>query len=329
MLSGLVGRLNRLPRRWRWPLKWLVLAITGFLVSYPDPRVFARHVSRWLNPSALIQPDSPRLEPLLDGLRAHREMRHRMFEQAREAFSKAGNAPLVELAGPPLALARPETETPQRLLRLVEQYVYERIPYAFDWETWGVSDYLPTLDEVLDQGREDCDGRAVVAASLLARLGFKPELVADFAHVWVKTEHGDTMSPGEHTAVRATDEGVQVDWGWRLVSTTLAATGYGLAVFPLERQLIVLAVLWLLLLRPKAGWRAATVAAMLLVNGLLLLRVGGGAWQQPLRGYQMLGALQLAAGIVVLWQAGRPAGVARSSSIPSEVSAGLGPHDGP
>jgi hypothetical protein len=159
--------------------------------------------------------------------------------------------------------------------------------------------------------------RAGAPASLLARLGYKAELVADFAHVWVKTDHGDTMSPGKHTAVRATSQGVKVDWGWRLVSSTLAATGYGLAVFPLARQLIVLAVLWLMLLGPGTGWRLAAVSAMLLLNGFLLLRVGGANWQNPQRGLQVFGLVQMAAAIVLVWKAGTPGAPQAGLASPS------------
>ena len=51
---------------------------------------------------------------------------------------------------------------PHALVRGVEKFVYGHVPYAWDWDTWGVADYLPSVAEVRRMGREDCDGRAVV-----------------------------------------------------------------------------------------------------------------------------------------------------------------------
>ena len=55
-----IRAISGLRRRWRWPIKWAILGVAVFFVCYPDPRLFWRHVSRWRNPDALIQPDSPR-----------------------------------------------------------------------------------------------------------------------------------------------------------------------------------------------------------------------------------------------------------------------------
>jgi hypothetical protein len=231
--------LHRSGWYFRWPAKLLVLGLTILLVCFPYPGRTWTHFQRWRAPNELIEPDAPELAPLL--------------EEVRERIPEGADAP--------------------RTLKVVERYVYERLPYAWDWETWGMSDYIPTVHEALAMGREDCDGRAVVAASMLAKLGFESQLVTDFAHVWVKTERGETMSPGKRVAVVATDKGLQVQPG--MVKQALDGLAYGTSVFPVHRQAIIMAMIWFLLLSPRIRWWAALFGAVLLIDGWLVLRLGG------------------------------------------------------
>jgi len=256
--------LSGLPWYARLPVKWLVFAVTVLLVCYPNPRLLRRHLEHWRDPDRLIEPDARELEPLWEELRPK-------------------VAP--ELAGP-------------QALKVVEKYVYDRIPYAWDWDTWGAADYLPTLAEVIEKGREDCDGRAVVAASLLRRLGFQAQIVTDLGHVWVKTDQGETMGPGKVKVVVATAEGVRVQEGaWKQVARAVA---YGIAPFPLVRELIVLGVLWWLLLRPGGGALCASAALVLLLNGLIILRLAGADYRNPNVAMQMAGLLNVLGALAVL-----------------------------
>jgi hypothetical protein len=50
------------------------------------------------------------------------------------------------------------------------------------------------------------------------------------------------------------------------------AVAFGIAVFPLGREMIVLLVWWVLLLRLEAGWKRSTAALAVLTAGLSLLR---------------------------------------------------------
>jgi hypothetical protein len=166
------------------------------------------------------------------------------------------------------------------VLRLVERRVNGAVPYSFDWETWGVVDYLPSVGEAIAAGREDCDGRAVVAASLLRKLGYEAELAWDGAHMWVWTPRGEAMSPNAVATVRATADGRKYDWsGIRIVPRALA---FGLGVFPLIRELIVLVAVWLVLLHPGIGWARAIGTGVSLVLGLMLIRVGGRTWDEQM-----------------------------------------------
>lgn len=261
--------LNKLPARWRIPAKIAVFLAVLFAVCFPRPLQFVEHVRRWMNPDALVNPQSEALTPLVEELSAQ----------------------------------LPPDASPPDTLKVVEKYVLKKIAYEWDWNNWGNADYIPTVEEALDKGSEDCDGRAVVAASLLGRVGIPAQIVTDFSHVWVTTEHGDLMGPGSTQAVVATAEGLKVrPQAWRPLARALA---YCVAPFPLGRELIVLAVLWWLLLRRDVGAARSLTALALMMNGLLFLRGGGENYWKPVVWMQMAGAVNLAVGIAVLIPRGR------------------------
>lgn len=250
---------------WREPLKGALLGLTVFGVCFPYPWLFVRNVQRWRDLGALIEPQAEELVPLLDELRP-------------------------KLDG---------IESGPDALKVVEKFVYEKIPYAWDWETWGVVDYIPRVEEVLAAGQEDCDGRAVVAASLLRNLGYQAELVTDITHVWVKTDRGETMSPGRMKKfIETSDGGLRINW--RALTNIPSSMAYGVGVFPLGRELIVLAVLWLLYLCPGVPWPVLGVALLLMLDGLVILRSSGAdPWHQNVV-TQWFGFANLVLGVVVL-----------------------------
>ena len=261
--------LNRLRWPLRVPFKAAVFIVTVLAVCFPYPGRLITHIGRWRDPNVLIEPGAAALQPLIAEL-----------------------APQV-----------PADMTPEDILLTVQRFVHEKIPYDWDWNTWGVADYVPTVTEAIEQGREDCDGRAVVAASLLTHFGLKAQLVSDFAHVWVHTEFGETMGPGERKAFVATEEGVELRPG-ALIQTP-NALALAIAVFPLIRELIILVVLWLLLLRPQEGVFRNSIMLVLLVVGLMLLRTGGRQYGHPVAWVQLLGLTILLAGLSWLPVSGR------------------------
>ncbi len=244
--------LNRL--RWfvRWPCKWLMFAIVYFVVCFPFPSLFLRHIRHWSNPNALIEPDAPALQPWVRELRA-----------------------------------MPTESDPKSVLRNVQAFVLKHVPYDWDWNTWGMADYMPTVAEVVEKGREDCDGRAVIAASLLKSLGYNARIVTDFAHVWVATDQGETMGPGKVKTVEVTDKGMKIQWAGLL--DLPQTTAYGIAVFPFEREMILVAVAWVLLLG-GAGFPRSLTGLVLMVSGLFLIRHGAQEYLRPILWAQLAGA---------------------------------------
>ena len=242
--------LNPTARIPRWIRKTLLLALLTVGVLYPDPRLLVRHVHRWMDISALGDPTTPALDAMAAELAPHLEG--------------------VESAGDALAI--------------VEQFVLEKIPYGWDWDVWGVVDYVPTVEETIEAGREDCDGRAVLAAALLRRFGYEAHIVTDLTHVWVWTPAGETMSPNEtasgHTVVEADESGSRVNpLGFvhpqALLVDMPRALAYGIAVFPLWREVVLVAGAWCCLLGRLPRPRREIATAILLAGGLLALHQSG------------------------------------------------------
>lgn len=250
---------------WRWPIKCAVVGVVAFGISFPNPLVFLRHVEHWRNPNAMIDPDLPELQPLI----------HELHETLDPDLS------------PPKTLAH------------VQKFVETKIPYAWDWETWGAADYLPTLGEALAMGREDCDGRAVIAASLLRTLGYEAELVTDLTHVWVKTDKGETMSPPKdrRKSVEATKDGLRIHWD--TIANLPKAMAYGVAVFPWEREVVLILAVWLMTLGRGWGVCRAVIVLGLLVGGLWCLRLGGSRPYDPSVWLQWVAVLHFLVAVAV------------------------------
>lgn len=198
-------RLARLPLVWRLLVKWAVLGVVTLFALFPHPVLLARHVQHVRNIEALIQPDLPEIAAI------NREIDARLN---------------------PVVTRKDE-------FRAVERHVSEHIRYEYDWFNWGNLDYWPTAAEVLERKREDCDGQAVLAASLLRARGFKTaHIVANLQHVWVAVDGEELMGPQKDKNLRRV--------GGRTVLTlpqwrTVLASSAMICKFPALRSLLILA----------------------------------------------------------------------------------------
>jgi hypothetical protein len=248
-----------------WPVRWLIkvlaVAIVVFFVLYPRPSLLVRDIHHVRNLNALVQPNDPALAPWAEELAAR----------------------------------IPPHATPAELHHTVEQFVYDKVPYAFDWQTWGVVDYTPTVDEIIAKGREDCDGRAVIAASLLRHYDPTAVLATDFMHMWVNTSSGPLMHPSGPAALVATKEGYRINWRNALDITHPAI---GMALYPFGRELIIFVAVWWALCDPRMRARSLLLAALLALNGVLMIRLAASNPWQPVRWGVWLGFAQIAFAIV-------------------------------
>ena len=143
-------------------LKFLLLGLVTLVVLYPHPVLLVKQVQHLADVESLIQPGLPAMAGI--------------------------NRDIDKLL--------PTNAPPQKEFQAVERYVYQKIKYQYDWYNWGNLDYWPTAAEVWERKREDCDGRAVLAASILRARGFKTaRIVGNLNHVWVAVDQAELMGP--------------------------------------------------------------------------------------------------------------------------------------
>lgn len=273
-------RLWRMVNGWRWfariPTKVLFFGAVVTLALFPRFWLIPQYLTRITNMNGVLDPQNPGLAE---------------FEAAvRARLPVNADAANIQVC--------------------VERVVYERIPYDWDWNVWGNMDHLPTVDEVLQRRVDDCDGRAVIAASILRRMGYKAWLVSDIVHTWVQTEQFETMSPRDSAKTFiATDTGTKFD---ARPSALLAAAvnlahglGYGVNVFPLWRQLTILFAFCVVLLHPRGGvFRGISGSALALAPLPLLqiaARLSDGGEKVPVAVVATAGACLLAALLVLIF----------------------------
>lgn len=226
----------------RIPVKAGLFAAITFAVLFPHPVLFARHIQHLRHIDALTDPRDP----------------------ATESVSREFDAYLSR--------EHVDAQDTAALLRAVERFVYARVPYAYDWDNWGLADYLPSVSDILAQGREDCDGRAVLAVALLRGRGIQAELVGDPRHVWVRTPQGEAMNPLGPAVFSHDSAGTHVRWA-ELID--IGPFAFGVSVFPISRELIILLTVWLLILPLSMPRGAAMILGWLLLEALVILRVAG------------------------------------------------------
>jgi hypothetical protein len=70
----------------------------------------------------------------------------------------------------------------------IENTVLQQIPYSYDWESYGMPWYVPTVEEVLERGEGDCKARTLVLASLFEAKGIPYRISWSPIHMWVEYE---------------------------------------------------------------------------------------------------------------------------------------------
>lgn len=146
-----------------WLVKAAVFGVFAVLVLNPNPKRALLQLRHTFQPESLIQADLPSMPEI---------------NRAIETFQNEQDTELSEV-------------------RLVERFVRKRIRYATDYATWWNVEYWPTAGEVWQRQQEDCDGRAVLAVSILRSRGYRSaKLVVGLQHMWVQVNENE-KSPGQ------------------------------------------------------------------------------------------------------------------------------------
>lgn len=307
-------------RRLRWylriPLKWMIFAIVVFFVLFPDPVQFRRHLSHIADYNAMIQPDAPEFADW------ENQVRTSLAKKAEKARKKnktpAPAVPQAALTTRPADHVWNDALSPAHVQKEVQQFIYKKVQYGWDWDVWGSADYMPTVAEMFEKAksdpegiiREDCDGRAVMAASLMRRLGYESSIATDLRHVWVVTPQGEWMGPGRGKTMKSTKDGNTVNV-LDTISNVPVSLSYGIAVFPFWREVIITLTAWLLMSRLGMGRMRFLLGGILLFQGLLFMRTGIFAPRTVAGAMQSwpawVGLSHIVLGLCVLMWAGRRA----------------------
>ncbi len=222
-------------------MKLAIFAVVVLFALYPNPVLFVRQINHLLDTESLIQPDLPAMPEI-----------NRDIDQ------------MIATNTPPL------TE-----FKAVERFVYRRIAYQYDWHGWWNIDYWPTAAEVWERKREDCDGRAILATSILRARGHpEAKLVANLQHVWVAVGTNELMGPMADKNFRR-EGGKMVDGklvGAKTIITlpTLKTTLGSLAMtckFPAWRVVLILVTLLALVFHPALDTGRFTMLCAVMLAG--------------------------------------------------------------
>ena len=236
ILGRIWDNLARLGFFWRLSIKSLILIGTTVGVLFPNPVLLIKQLLVYRHTESLIQTDFDGLERINQELDA-----------------------LV-----------PAHATQEQEFQAVQRYVYDHIPYAYDWDNWLNADYWPTAAEVWERKQEDCDGRAVLATSILRSRGFtSARLSGNIRHIWVTVGADALMGPEPEQTIRR--EGGKRRIVLPSPELLLGSLAISVADFPTIRNLLLLFTVLLLCYHPcryRAGFLG--LATMALVGFIFL-----------------------------------------------------------
>ncbi|PWI47927.1 hypothetical protein CEE45_09130 [Candidatus Heimdallarchaeota archaeon B3_Heim] len=146
----------------------VIYLFTGFT---PNPFAWPGQISNRIALTETIQPDNPQIEE---------------FNAKFEDYYANEFVPLSSFPSDPIELE----------IYAVGRFTIQEIEYGEDITNYLSWDYRPSLSEVLNRGSDDCDGRAIVACSLLTFRGYDSYVVIGKWHAWVEVhlEEGRTIT---------------------------------------------------------------------------------------------------------------------------------------
>lgn len=271
--------LARMRPAWRFAIKCAVFVLVLLVMLFPNPVQLLRQMPRYRNPEQLIRADFPGMAEI--------------------------DATLDQLL---------RAQSGRDELQIVEAYVLDTIGYEWDWNNWGNADYWPDAEEVWQRGREDCDGRAILAASILRRRGHaNVSLVGNLQHIWVDVDGVGILGPQGETNLTFGPDGLR--FAIPSPELLLRNAAYGVGNFPAWRLIVLWLTAAVLLFHPARDRGRFLACVAVGLAGLMLLRDWGQAMGETLD--LLGGSFLVGAGLLLtaLWMAARSA--RRVASVPS------------
>jgi len=217
-------------------IKIILVIIFSIFIFYPNPIKLIEQCITYTNPENLIQPKFKGIDTI--------------------------NAQIDSLL--PLEYTR------EQELKTVERFVYTHIQYRYDWDLWLNADYWPSAEKVWEKGYEDCDGRAVLAASILRSRGFEDvQIVGNTVHVWVKTKQAELMGPDAEKIIEYEDGQATINLpSWRLVIKSFA---FSCHIFPYARIILLIFIILAIFMFPIKNYKQWISLCLLSAVGYVLL----------------------------------------------------------
>lgn len=95
--------------------------------------------------------------------------------------------------------------------RELEQAVLQNTPYQYDWTTYGMPWYFPTVEEVIENQGGDCKSRMIILASMLEYLDEDYNIQYSLDHFWVEYPgKRDTPIESDDLAIYSHEDGFQL-----------------------------------------------------------------------------------------------------------------------
>jgi len=151
-------------KKWacRLIVKFGLFVLLFLVITMPNPWLTVKQIAAYIDIEALLNPDFPQMKEINAAIDARLPL-HSTFNEEYQTIVK---------------------------------FVYDSIRYEFDWDNWQNSEYWPSAVDVWQRKREDCDGRAILAASIFRSRGYSDAtVVASLRHLWIKVGNQELMGP--------------------------------------------------------------------------------------------------------------------------------------
>jgi len=149
-------------------LSLLLVFFVVMLGGSMNPPIWKQQLERKLNPTVLLDPNSSAIKNLNDG-----------FEESYDFLLKLKREDIVFLD--------------EIIIEISNIYVQSQISYRSDTSNYHSIDHLATTSEILKRGADDCDGQAILIASLLRYRGYDAYVVFGYSHVWVEVHFNNRV----------------------------------------------------------------------------------------------------------------------------------------
>lgn len=146
-----------------------------------SPLIWKQQFERRVNPTMLLEPSSPAIQKLNERFEAY----YGYLLKFKTEDLLYGYAAILTTED--LALLD------QFTLEVSNIYIHSQIEYKRDLNNYQCIDHLATSSEIVERGADDCDGQAILIASLLRYRGYDAYVVVGYTHVWVDVHLDDRV----------------------------------------------------------------------------------------------------------------------------------------